>query len=183
MPLFVETPQQDVTCSSVKLARMISDVMVLMIVGMVVAFLSGAASAPCPSSTVQVNVTFAADLRNLTDALACSGKGSFDITWYSSLTVTHIIEVSDSKDVVVTGAGFPSIRGAVPATGAGSGIFFVSNGSSLRLVDLVMEDGNAEYGGAVDLQFSSSLFVFGCTFVNNTASYGGETIGLRCNVA
>lgn len=159
--------------------------MVLMMVGLVVSFLSGADSAPCPSSTVRVNVTTTADLQDLTDALACSGEGSFDITWYSSLDITQSIEVSDSKDVAVTGNGFPRIRGELPDgsgagaiadAGTGNSIFSISNGSSLRLIDLVIEGGNAEFGGAVNLHSSSSLFVFGCIFVNNTASYGGEKI-------
>ena len=162
---------------------MTSDVMALMMVGLVVSFLFGADAAPCPSSTVEFNVTSIADLQNLTDALACYGIGAFDITWYSSMDITENIRVSDWKDVVVTGAGFPSTpggllgdTGAGPViSGAGSGIFSVYNGSSLRLTDLVLEGGNAENGGAVDVYSSSSLSVFDCIFINNTASNGGET--------
>lgn len=157
----------------------------LMVVGLAVSFLFGADSAPCRSSTVQVNVTSIADLQNLTDALACSGKGAFDVTWYSSLKINQSIQVSDSKDVVVTGMGFPSIGGPLPDDtddgviaddGAGGSIFSVWNGSSLRLIDLVVEGGNAENGGAANLHSFSSLSVLGCTFSNNAASNGGETI-------
>lgn len=85
-------------------------------------------------------------------------------------------------------AGYPIIRGAladgnhdgaVGDAGNGTGIFSVSNGSILRLNELVLEGGNAEYGGAVGLLSSSSLFVSSCTFANNSASQGGETRGLR----
>ena len=173
----------NVTYLSVKCYnRMTSDVMALVMVGLVVSFLFGADSAPCPSSTVQVNVTSTADLQNLTDALACYGMGAFDITWYSSMDITENIRVSDLKDVAVTGVGFPSIRGGLLDTGAGavnagagSGIFSVSNGSSLYLIDVVLEGGSAENGGAVNVYSSSSLFVFDCIFINNTASNGGET--------
>ena len=162
---------------------MTCDVMALMMVWLVVSFLFEADSAPCPSSTVHVNVTSTADLQNLTDALACYGVGAFDITWYSSMDITENIRVSELKDVAVTGAGSPIIRGGLLGNtgagaedaGAGGGIFSVSNGSSLRLIDLVLEGGNAENGGAVNVFSSSSLFVLDCTFVNNTASNGGET--------
>lgn len=171
----INKSDHDVTCSIVIFSSMIVDAMALMMIGFVASFLLGAVSALCPSSTVQVNVTSTADLQELTAALACSGKGSFDITWHSSLTVTQSIKVSDSKDVAITGSGFPRIRGgAIVNAGAGSGIFSVSNRSSLHLIDLMVDGGNAENGGAVNVYSSSTLFVVGCTFVDNTASYGGD---------
>lgn len=148
---------------------------------------SGTASAPCPSSTVALNVTSTADVQNLTNALACTGEGAFDIKWKTSLTIAQAIEVSNNKDVTVTGTNFPSIHGALSdenggdastdtGAGRGTGLFTVSNGSTLRLNRLVLEGGNAENGGAVELQSSSSLFVFDCTFANNNAHNGGEKI-------
>ncbi|CAN0503310.1 unnamed protein product, partial [Scytosiphon promiscuus] len=92
------------------------------------------------------------------------------------------IEVSDDKNVTVTGAGFSSFRGAVgddnfPGVlidaGSGHGMFSVSNRSTLRLNNLWLEGGNAENGGAVAVYSSSALFVFGCTFTSNNASNGG----------
>ncbi|CAM9810348.1 unnamed protein product, partial [Laminaria digitata] len=88
-------------------------------------------------------------------------------------------------NVTVTGSGFPRIRGTLPddhaadtivdaGEGGRPGLFSVSNGSTLRLNNLVLEGGNAEDGGAVDMFHSSSLLVFGCTFVNNNASRGGK---------
>lgn len=179
-PSYCKTPDHDAMCLSVKLSsRTTFDFTTLMMVGVLFSLLCGAGSAPCPSSTVQVNVTSTTDLQNLTDALACSGKGVFDITWFSSMEITQIIEVSDSKEVAVTGTGFPTIRGAVLDDIGEGGIFSVSTGSSLRLIDLVLQGGNAQNGGAVNVHSSSTLFVVGCTFVNNTASNGGEATNLR----
>lgn len=152
----------------------------------ILAFLAGAKPELCPSGTVAINVTSAADVQNLTTALACTG-GMFDITWYPSVTLAQRIEVSNETSVTVTGIGLPSIRGVLvddnganaigdAGAGSGTGLFSVSNGSTLRLNGLVLEGGNAEHGGAVDLQSSSSLFVLGCTFANNTAGMNGGEI-------
>lgn len=162
---------------------------VMIVIGLAICFMSGAESMPCPSGTVAVNITSTADVRNLTDVLACTGGGSFDITLYSSVIIAQRIEVANMKSVSVTGAGFPSIRGApadddgaagaIGNDGSGHGIFHVANGSTLRLNNLVLEGGNAEDGGAVNLVASSSLFVLDCTFTNNNASNGGEPTCLR----
>ncbi|CAM9418710.1 unnamed protein product, partial [Laminaria digitata] len=127
------------------------------------------------SSTVAVNITSTTDVQNLTDALDCTGEGSFDITWYPSVTIVQRIEVSNKKSVTVTGIDLPSIRGkladdngADAIADAAAGLFSVTNGSTLSLNNLVLEGGKSEYGGAVEVHSSSSLFVFGCSFANNT---------------
>ena len=147
-------------------------------------FMSGADSAPCPSVTAAVTITSKSDVQNLTEALACEGEVEFNITWYSSVTIEERIEVFDRKNVTVTGASSPSFGGGpgddnddgvVIDAGTGTGIFFVSDGSTLRLINLVLAGGNAENGGAVDVRSSSSLFAFSCIFLNNNASNGGGT--------
>lgn len=160
------------------------DIMVPMRAGLAISLLAAASAASCASSTVAVDVTSAADVQNLAATLACTGEGTFDITWYPSVTITQRIEVSNEKNVTVTGNGFPRIRGALAGdngadaivdAGSGTGIFSVSNRSTLRLNHLVLDGGNADSGGAVDVRAASSLFVFGCAFVNNNATNGGET--------
>ena len=151
-------------------------------------FRSGADSALCPPVTTAVTITSKGDVQNLTDALACEGKGDFKITWYSSVTIEKRIEVFDRKNVTVTGAsssrfdgglGGDNADGVVIDAGSGTGIFSVSNGSTLRLNNLVLEGGNAENGGAVDVRSFSSFIAFGCIFSNNNASNGGERPRLR----
>eukprot|EP00904_Undaria_pinnatifida_P006566 jgi/Undpi1/3039/HiC_scaffold_15.g06415.m1 len=148
-----------------------------------ISLMPAAESVVCRSSTVAINVTSAADVQNITDVLACTGGGTFHITWYTSATILQTIEVSNKKEVTVNGVGVPSIRGVLANdndegtaidtdVGSDAGIFSVSNGSTLRLNNLVLEGGNAEHGGAVNLFSSSSLYVVGCTFVNNSATNG-----------
>ena len=159
-------------------------VMAVLSFGLTICAISGPESAPCPSVNFAINITSQADVQALTDAVACEGEGAFNITWYASLTIEEKIEVSDMKNVTVTGAGFPSFggelcddngAGAIIVGGSDTGIFSVSNGSTLRLNNLVFEGGNTENGGAVEVLFSSSLVVFGCIFKNNNASNGGKT--------
>lgn len=157
----------------------------MIVVGLAISLVStAAASTPCPSSTVTIDVTAASDVRNLADALACTGAGTFNITWYLSTAIEQTIEVSHTKDVTVTGVGMPSIRAAsadnnadevFAGGGSDTGIFAASKGSTLRLNQLVLEGGDAEHGGAVNLRSNSSLFASGCIFTHNTATYGGET--------
>ena len=77
------------------------------------------------------------------------------------------------------GLGGDNANGVVIDAGSGTGIFSVSDGSTLRLNNLVLERGNAENGGAVGVRSSSSFFAFDCIFSNNNASNGGETPRLR----
>lgn len=167
---------------------MVFNVVSMAVAGLFMSSVIGAEPAPCPSSTVVVNVTSTTDVDNLMDALACTGDGVFNITWYLSATIEETIQVSNNKSVTVTGTGDSRSHGelgednragSIIEAGGGTGIFAVSNGSTLHLNHLVLDGGNAENGGAVELLTASSLFVFGCTFTNNNASYGGETTRLR----
>ena len=151
-------------------------------------FMPGADSALCPPVTPAITITSKGDVQNLTDALACEGEGHFNITWYSSVTIEERIELFDRKNVTVTGASSPlfvgglgdyNVDGVVIDAASGTGIFSVSDESTLRLNNLVLEGGNAENGGAVDVRSSSALFAFDCIFLNNNASNGGETPQLR----
>lgn len=162
--------------------------MAMIIVGLAISFMPAAESALCLSSTVAINVISPADVQNLTDVFACPGRGTFDISWYSSATITQTIEISDMKEVTITGVGVPRVGGALADNngagavvntefGSDTGMFSVSNGSTLRLNHLVLEGGNAEHGGAISLKLSSSLFVLSCVFANNIAENGGETTG------
>lgn len=145
----------------------------------------GAQAVPCPSGTVDINISSTADVDDLTDALACAGQGIFDITWHTSLTIDERIKVSDEKKLTVTAGDFPGFRGVIGddnaagviiEAGSGEGIFSVSGGSTLRLNNIGLEGGNAENGGAVAVLSSSALFVSSCTFTRNNASNGGETL-------
>lgn len=162
---------------------MILDAMFMALVGLAIAFVSGAGAAPCSSGTVSVSLTTAADLQGLRDLMNCSGQGVYDITLHSSFNIAQTIEVVNNKTVTLTGSGNPTISGgltdtneprAVVGEGYASSLFKVSNGSSLTLKSLILDGGDAANGGAVAVHHSSALRVFGCGFTNNTASFGGK---------
>lgn len=166
--------------------RVLFDILAMVLTGVAIAFMSGAESAKCPTSTVVVNVTSAEDVQILADALKCTGGGDFNVTWYSNLTLGQTIEVSYLTSVTITGSGSPVIHGGLGGDTYGSAfldgesgtaLFSVSDGATLSLVNLILVGGKSGNGGAVALFSSSSLYVYGCNFALNNASDGGET---RC---
>ncbi|MEP4805239.1 MAG: hypothetical protein ABJZ69_12580, partial [Hyphomicrobiales bacterium] len=63
--------------------------------GLAISFISGANSAPCSSSPIEVDVSTVADVQRLIANMTCVGGGVFDVTWYGSLQIEQTIEVSD----------------------------------------------------------------------------------------
>ena len=148
-------------------------------------FIAGAEALPCLAGTVLLEVTTAADVETLMSEINCTGHGDFNITWNENILVEHTINVSNGKNVTITGAGFPTLRyaleddhnsSAMAAARSVTGIFSVSQGSVLSLHQLTLTGGNAEIGGAIAVMASSSLLLYGCTFKNNQASYGGKVL-------
>lgn len=149
-----------------------------------ISFISGEAIVACPSGTVSAALTATDGMQSLADAMNCSGQGVFNVVLNSSVQISRRIEVSSQKIVHITGSGFPTIRAAlrddnersvVADAGNTTGIFLVSNGSTLTLNDVVLEGGYAEDGGAIAVLSSSSLHAVGCTFTDNSAATGGDT--------
>lgn len=141
-------------------------------------FISPAASAPCPAGAVAMNVGSTADLQNMTNLINCTGKGSFDVIWTGTLPLLQTIELSDTKNLTITGSTYSTLLtgslGAGIDAGNTTGLFAVSGGSTLRLQNLVLKGGSAEDGGGVDVRSSSTVNVVGCSFLNNSASIGGK---------
>lgn len=157
----------------------------LVVAGWTISLTSGAELVACPTGTVEKSVTSSGDLHSLTDTMNCSGQGVFNVTLHSSVQLRKRIEVSDEKTVHIAGSGLPTIRAAVQGnntpsadtdTGETTGIFLVSNGSTLNISALVLEGGFSEYGGAVTVLSSSSLHAFDCVFRDNSAATGGNEI-------
>lgn len=140
-----------------------------------------------------MDVTSTADVETLVESLSCTGAGVFNITWHGTVIVQQMINVTGGSDLTITQAqpdfsgstGDGSDGGAVVEAGTSTGLFLVSGGSTLTLVDLELTGGNAYKGGAVwavstgalDMD-SSRLTAVGCTFTANTATVGGEKSGL-----
>ena len=162
-------------------ASRIFNIPAIMLASLITFFSSGAETAPCASSTVALHVATTYDVQTVMDELKCTGPGSFNITWHSSLEIDQRIDVTSQKSITITGSGSPIIRAAPvdnnnAESTANTGLFHVSNGSILLLSHLTLEAGNTSAGGAVSVWSSSFLFVFGCTFISNHASeFGGET--------
>ncbi|MEP5375896.1 MAG: hypothetical protein ABJQ14_08910, partial [Hyphomicrobiales bacterium] len=117
-------------------------VLLIMVVGLVASLIPGAVPFRCPTGIIAFNVTSATDLLNLTDLLNCTGQGTFNVVWHSSLTLSRAIEIANMKNVSIIGSGLPTIRGGpnnetnssvtVDST-SGTGIFSVAGESTLHL--------------------------------------------------
>lgn len=158
------------------------DVMTVIVAGSAVALVPGSRAAPCSSRTVTVNLTSSGGVGALTDALNCTGAGVYAVALHSRLQIGDTIEVSDQKYVSITGFPGTSLtstsgsRGII-AAGDTTGMFSVSDRSTLAIQDLVLERGYSKHGGAITVTSSSSLYVHRCSFVNNRASTtGGEDL-------
>ena len=150
-----------------------------------ISVVSGDQMKACPSGTFSANLTTPADVQSLADAMNCSGQGVFNATLYGSVQIQQRIEVSNNKIMYIAGSGFPAILAAprdnaessdVPDAGNTTGIFLVSGGSTLTMNALILEGGYSEDGGAVAVLSSSYLYARGCSFRNNNAATGGDTL-------
>lgn len=145
--------------------------------GLLICFNSEAEAAACSPRTVNMDVAKTSDLQSLADAMDCTGKGYYNVTWHGKIEMDHTIEVFGEKTVTVTGSGTTTndIHDTLYAGGIRI-IFSVSDGSTLKLNRLVLDGGSEEEGGAVAVRESSCLHVSNCIFVNNAALAGGENI-------
>lgn len=143
-------------------------------------FILGVAPAPCSTETIAMEVGSTAELLSMINTINCTGEGTFDVTWTGSLQLGQTIELSDNKNLTITGSGAVPVapHGVVIDGGNTSGIFSVSGSSTLSLKGLTLKGGSSNDGGGVDVRSSSSAFVFGCYFTGNNASTGGETMHL-----
>lgn len=153
---------------------------VMIVAGIAISLVRGEQSAPCPSDTVSVQLTSTSGVKPLTEALNCSGAGVFSVTLDGRLQIEEIIEISDLKFVTVAGSAESVLDRSSDASlyaeidaGHTTGIFLVSNGSSLNISNLIIEGGYSTDGGAVAVTSSSSLNLFDCIFTSNRASSAG----------
>lgn len=147
---------------------------------MAISFVRGEQAGPCPSGTVALALTSTDGVKPLNDALKCSGSGDFNVTLLGPLQIEERIEISDQKNVTVTAAVDNELGGTNDDSlyveidaGHKTGIFSVSNGSTLNIIKLILVGGYSADGGAVAVTASSSLNVFDCFFTNNRASKAG----------
>ena len=146
-------------------------------------------SAPCATSVTEMDVTSVADVETLVEALTCTGGGIFNVTWHGTVAVPQMINVTGGSHLTVAQARLDSLsstgegldESAVVEAGSSTGLFLVSGGSVLTLVDLELRGGSSYKGGAVTAVSDSALELdsnrltaVGCTFTSNTATVGGE---------
>lgn len=148
----------------------------------------------CPLATTLKNVNSTNDVDDLIDILQCTGGGALNVTWKGRVAIDRTIDVSSGIHLTVNGYGSVKSGHADGDTSVDvidgqmtTGIFSVSNGSTLRLSNIILEAGNSPMGGAVAVLSSSrtsdivsSVTINDCTFANNNASLGGNRFIALC---
>eukprot|EP00904_Undaria_pinnatifida_P002787 jgi/Undpi1/12509/HiC_scaffold_6.g02178.m1 len=156
------------------------DVLKAIVAILSISVLPVATPAPCTTETIVMEVASAADLETMSNAINCTGEGTFHVTWIGSLQLHQSIDISDNKQLTITGSN------PVPETvidgGNATNIVSVSGGSTLNLVSLVLNGGNSDEGGAVAARDFSVVNVVGCSFTNNNASLGGAILAYMSEI-
>lgn len=166
-------------CSCIVLNSMVFYRMAMILAGVFTSLAHGAQQAPCPSHTVQVNLKSGGGVQSLTDAMNCTGAGVYNVTLHGRLQLKKRIEISAQKHITFTGylddaiTGYKDCGVAAIDAGGTTGIFRVSQGSTLSIKDLQLRGGYSEDGGAVAVTSSSTFIASGCVFTNNSASTAG----------
>lgn len=173
-------------CRCIVQNSMIFDGMALIVAGLVISLVRGEQPTPCPSDTVTVELTSTSGVKPLTDAMNCRGAGTFNVTLYGRIQIDQIIEISHQKYVTLAAPVEKALDSssddylyAEMDAAHQTGIFSVTNGSTLSISNLIIARGRSMDGGAVVLTSSSFLHVFDCNFTNNTASSAGGEQTLR----
>lgn len=124
---------------------------------------------PCPAETQSTTVANTDDAATLASMLECS-NGSFAVEWFGDVVISKTIYVTQGTSLNITGA----TSGAKADGDHTTQLFVVDGASSLHLTDMILANGDAYVGGAVQASGKASISFGGkTTFVANAASFGG----------
>ena len=153
-------------------SRLRADILAVVVTALASFLVPVVVSIACESGAYVAEVKAADDVQHLLNEMNCTGERAFSVTWSGVHIITKRIEVSEGKNLSVTGAN--DGPNGIDAEGA-DGIFLVSNRSTLTLDNLRLRGGNSPgTGGAVAVDVSSIVNVTDCSFEGNTASISGD---------
>lgn len=115
------------------------------------------------------NVTSAMDALNLAQIVNCTGSGLFEVYWRGRIELEATISISNGTNLTISGSSGAVIDGSNQVQ------LFAASSSTLYLADLVLENGNARSGGALESS-SSNVTVANCTFQGNYATVNGGAL-------
>eukprot|EP00752_Nemacystus_decipiens_P012244 g10853.t1 len=125
-------------------------------------------SEPCGPGTVNMTVGSPEDADKLSEALACTGGGSFEVAWNGTVRITRSLVVGEGSFLNITG-------GSGDATVNGGGItrLFNITGAVLHIENVVLSRGATNASGAAILATGGATIVArACAFSTNTAIEG-----------
>lgn len=123
----------------------------------------------CAPDMQFLTVASASEALAFAQAVNCTGPGSFSVDWTGTVETQATVSISNGTTLVISGSQDAIIDG-----GGQIQMFDVSS-ATLKLSNLVLENGNSSEGGAIKA-LSSNVTVTDCVFVENHASLNGGAI-------
>jgi len=108
--------------------------------------------------------------KDLSAAVTAAGSGGVVTVCPGTWSVSNLRITSDVEIVGASGAAHDTVLDA-----GGAGRVIDTQGASLRLVDLTLQSGSANRGGAIEAD-GGALTLEGCRLLDNTASDAGGAI-------
>lgn len=83
---------------------------ILVVTTFVLTAVGGVEAQPCGLRTVNMTVNSGDDANNLSDALTCTGGGTFEVSWNGSIQISRSMVVANGSVLSVTGLSPPAWR-------------------------------------------------------------------------
>ncbi|MEP5729812.1 MAG: hypothetical protein ABJL67_10645, partial [Sulfitobacter sp.] len=130
--------------------------MAMIVAGIIFSLVRGLRAAPCPADAVAVDLPSNSGVYRLIDALNCTGPGVYNVSVHGRLEIERKINISEQKIVNITGSADDDFKSTSNPSGYTvvsavhtTGMFSVSNGSTLIITRLTLEGGSSVEGGTV----------------------------------
>lgn len=121
----------------------------------------------CAEDVINIDVSTSADAYELAEALACVGSTHVTVDWHGRVELARTVAVGDGSSLNITGSETAVIDG-----GGAIQLLTVSEGATLNLRTISLENGQADRGGSVFAK-GSSITVVGSRFSGNKGTFGG----------
>lgn len=130
----------------------------------------------CTDKVLNVVVSAPADADGLAESLTCTGSARVTVEWHGRVKLNRTVNIGNGSSLIITGSKEAIIDGdgAVP-------LLTASDGATLELRTLSLENGQADQGGAL---FANGSFITidDCNFSGNNGTQGGGECSSRLDL-
>lgn len=124
------------------------------------------------SDLTRIDVSTPAEAEELVEALECAGFAHVSVNWHGRVELTRPIILADSGFLDIMGSEKAIIDG-----GEATPLVTVSDGATLNLHNISLENGRADDLGGVVFANKSFISLDDCSFSGNKSDGSGEFNG------